>query len=556
MIDSQFVVDSSPRLQSHLKMLVVGLLVVGVFFRFSHLDQKVYWHDEAFTSLAVSGHTLAELKQAISDSDPVMPIASFEKYQTITPGRNIADTVHYLSTSDPQHPPLYYVLARLWAQAFNDSPASLRSLSALISLLVLPCLYWLCLELFESSAIAWISLGIAAVSPFELFFAQEARQYGLWMVFILMSSAILLASIRKENDLGLWGAYAIALTLGLYTHLFMAPVAAAQGAYVLICQRFHWSKVVRSYCLSTAIAVLLFSPWIWVFINHLQTALDLTAWSQVTLISNPAILIAILLTRISRIFLDFNTATDAVWIDSLSAESSDSYGAIAMIACAVFVSYLTYFLWRKERDSSHYLFVVLLGTIPTLFLLTSDITLGGIRSIYFRYQLPLCLSVQLSVAYMLGSNLTYIWEWKHKIWQFLFIAVVLVSLFSDVKMLSASSWWLQINGRSTISISALLNKTECPLLLTNSETSNVGAILTLSRRLNPDISVAFVEDDSFVDTLMEIEGEYKNTFFFDFSSALESELMARHIYTATLIEPTVGFKNINKREASQAVYKE
>ena len=35
-------------------------LVVGVFFRFANLDAKVYWHDETYTSLRISGYTVNE----------------------------------------------------------------------------------------------------------------------------------------------------------------------------------------------------------------------------------------------------------------------------------------------------------------------------------------------------------------------------------------------------------------------------------------------------------------------------------------------------------------
>ncbi|HEY9658481.1 MAG TPA: hypothetical protein V6C65_08535, partial [Allocoleopsis sp.] len=30
---------------------MIGLLILGIFFRFYHLDQKVYWVDETHTSL-------------------------------------------------------------------------------------------------------------------------------------------------------------------------------------------------------------------------------------------------------------------------------------------------------------------------------------------------------------------------------------------------------------------------------------------------------------------------------------------------------------------------
>ncbi len=45
---------------NRLRFLIVMLLMVGIFFRFFNLDRKVYWHDETFTSLRISGYTVIE----------------------------------------------------------------------------------------------------------------------------------------------------------------------------------------------------------------------------------------------------------------------------------------------------------------------------------------------------------------------------------------------------------------------------------------------------------------------------------------------------------------
>ncbi len=50
---------------NRLRFIIVMLLMVGIFFRFFNLDRKVYWHDETFTSLRISGYTVNEVKQQI-----------------------------------------------------------------------------------------------------------------------------------------------------------------------------------------------------------------------------------------------------------------------------------------------------------------------------------------------------------------------------------------------------------------------------------------------------------------------------------------------------------
>ena len=108
-----------------------------------------------------------------------------------------------------------------------------RSLSAFISLLAFPSMYWLCLELFGSSLAAGIGVMLIAISPFHLIFAQEVRMYVLWTVTILLSGASLLRAIRLKRKRD-WGIYAASLTLSLYTFPLSILVAMGHGIYVAI----------------------------------------------------------------------------------------------------------------------------------------------------------------------------------------------------------------------------------------------------------------------------------------------------------------------------------
>jgi uncharacterized membrane protein len=75
------------------------------------------------------------------------------KYQQINLEKTWLDTVKGLATEEPQLSPLYFILARFWVQLFGPQVAAVRSLSAGISLLVFPRVYWLCWELFRSASV-------------------------------------------------------------------------------------------------------------------------------------------------------------------------------------------------------------------------------------------------------------------------------------------------------------------------------------------------------------------------------------------------------------------
>ncbi|MEH2328000.1 glycosyltransferase family 39 protein [Nostoc sp.] len=92
--------------------------------------------------------------------------------------KGLSDTIISLGVNDPQHPPLYYILAQFWVEIFGNSVTVIRSLSACISLLIFLSIYWLCRELFKASA--WVSeVAIALMT------ISEKRLYCPYLEIIL-----------------------------------------------------------------------------------------------------------------------------------------------------------------------------------------------------------------------------------------------------------------------------------------------------------------------------------------------------------------------------------
>ncbi|MGF1937277.1 MAG: glycosyltransferase family 39 protein [Nostoc sp. ChiQUE02] len=529
-----------------LKVLVIFLVGLGIFFRFSHLGQKAIWYDEAFTSLAISGHTVAEVQQEVLN-EGIIPVAALDKYQHLNPDRGVNDTVRYLITSDPQHPPLYYTVVRLWAQVFGDSAAGVRSLSAVISLLIFPSVYWLCLELFESTVVGWVAIALMAVSPMQIFLAQDARQYGLWMVTILVCSAALLRTLRRETFLN-WAIYALALTVGLYTHLFTALVAMAHGIYVASQQRFRFNKTLANYLLATTVGLFIFLAWIFVFITHISTAKQLTSHLSLYKLDNPFDLIAILLAQITRIFFDINFSSYTPLVNKSFWEIEHIYySVIAGIFSLILILYILYFI-VKERLNRFSLFLILLGAIPSICLLLPDMILGGTRSTIFRYQLPLYVSLQIAVAYVLGVYIFSQKHWQQKIWQCLMVGFLLAGLVSDVIFFKADTWWLQIGNQYPLATAKYINKFENTLLLSSNQISNIGSLLILNHLLNSKINLLIVQDDH----LPLFPKEASNIFLFDSDMTNSQNLLTRFkkdkTYSLRLIdEPLTELWQVEKK---------
>ena len=165
------------------------------------------------------------------------------KYQRPNRTKNFGNTVKSLAIEEPQLPPLYFLGVQCLAKLFGDSPAATRSFSVWMSLLAFPGLYWLCRELFAPPEVAWIAVGLLAVSPLHVVYTPQARPYSLWLALILLSCESLLRAMRLQTKLSR-SIYAVANILVIYTHLFSLLVAFGHGIYLVGTQAFTLNKKV------------------------------------------------------------------------------------------------------------------------------------------------------------------------------------------------------------------------------------------------------------------------------------------------------------------------
>ena len=500
-----------------LHFLIVILLVLGVFFRFVNLDRKVFWIDENYTSLRISGHTEAEFIQQVFDGH-IVNLKELQKYQQPNPEKGLFSTINSLAVESPQHPPLYYVMARFWLQWWGTSAAAIRSLSALLSLLLFPCVYWLCIELFKSSLTGWIAIALIAVSPFHILYAQEAREYSLWSVTIALSSAALLHAIRRKTMLS-WAIYAASVALGLYTFIFSVFVIIGHTAYIVIMERWRLTKTCLSYSLAMIAALLAFSPWIIIVLNNLSRVQSTAAWTELKLPFGR--LLQGWIIHLSCVFFDLNTGY--------------KYLRPSSLVLLVLVAYSIYFLLRKTPKDV-WLFVLTLIGASALALVLPDLIFGGMRSIQARYLIPCYLGVQLAVAYLLAAKLAFSINRGRKIWQIIFIIILTGSIVSCAVSSQAEFWWNKSPDKHKYNsqIASIVNSTLRPLLISDDSTlisdSFACRILALSYLLNPKVQLQLVLEPN----IPKIPDGFSDVFLFSPSEALRLSI-EKQAYIAELV---------------------
>ncbi|MDP9419791.1 MAG: glycosyltransferase family 39 protein [Actinomycetota bacterium] len=175
-------------------------------------------------------------------------------------------------------PPLYYVLLHLWTSLFGSSEAATHTLSLLFALAVVPAALWAGWSLFGRRT-GWMCAALAALNPFVAYYANETRMYSLVTLLALLTTATFLHGFVFGNRRYL-PAFAVVLTLLVYTHSWGLFLAAGAAAAVLPCAvvRPDRRRTLVDAALAFGAVGVLYLPWVPTLLY--QVAHDPNPWSR------------------------------------------------------------------------------------------------------------------------------------------------------------------------------------------------------------------------------------------------------------------------------------
>ncbi|MBD1849701.1 glycosyltransferase family 39 protein [Leptolyngbya sp. FACHB-711] len=467
----------NPKLLQQVRFIAIALLVLAICFRFAHLDRKVYWHDEAYTSTVITARPGKYFNEDIFKNTLAKP-ADLLAYQRFVPDLALGDMVVRKGTEDVQHPPVYYLLLRFWAQWWGTAPAVTRSFSALLSLLIFPALYWLCWELFESRLSGWVAIALFAVSPFHLVFGQEVRQFGFWTVLTLVCSALLLRAIRSSSWRN-WAWYGVSMLVASYTALFTLGVAVGHFAYVLFVDsdnRFvklplQMGKRTISCFITLLLVALFFIPWISFIITSRDTLSATTSWTSIS--PAPLTYLQALAFNFSRSFVDFN------------AKFSDSLAYILAIPILILQGYALSVVCRNAPKKIYWFILTFVGS-TALILWLPDLLLGGQRLTVIRYPIVCYVGLQLAVVYLLSAYLTETQKWKSSFAKLVFSLLILLGILSCGVYSQANTWWNKDVNSNYHQLANLINESDRPLIIADAFSYYPISLISLSYLLKPN----------------------------------------------------------------------
>jgi mannosyltransferase len=203
-------------------LLLVGLMVVALLLRLPSFHDALF-ADELGTNFVVHGF-------------------------------GVGDVISIVNGDQEGTPPLFFLL--VWLFNGIHGPEGLRMVSLLAGLAAIPLTYLLGVRTVGVRAAA-VGAVVVALSPYQIYYATEARAYALTMVLVLVAALTLLAAIDSGRTRW-WVAFGLSVAAAAYTHYTSFYVLAGLFAWAFLAH----PKARRPLLLSYLGAAVLYIPWV------------------------------------------------------------------------------------------------------------------------------------------------------------------------------------------------------------------------------------------------------------------------------------------------------
>ena len=268
-------------------------------------------------------------------------------------------------------PPLYYVLAWIWTQAFGLGEIGVRSLSALLGTALVPVAYFIGRRLGSSRA-GLIAAAIVAVNPFLVWYSQEARTYAL---LALLSALSFWAFVRAldEPEPGRLAVWAAASSAAVLSHYFAGYLVAAEAVWLVFATRR------RSAIVATAAVVIVGAALIPLLVsqadNRTQWIEDLSLGSRIKEVGKK-------------------------WVTGEIAPTRNWQLAVIAVLVGAALLYAARSLSTRERRGV----VLAFGTGGAALLIPLVLDVGGLHYLISKNVMPAMIGLVIGTALILGAD--------------------------------------------------------------------------------------------------------------------------------------------------------
>ncbi|MBN1286202.1 MAG: glycosyltransferase family 39 protein [Anaerolineae bacterium] len=163
-----------------------------------------------------------------------------------------------MAVVDP-HPPLAYLAFNIWLNAAGTSEFAARYLSVLAGTAAVAVMYGMGRRTLKTARAGALVALLWALNPFQVWHAQDARNYALWAALSAAAVLFMLRALEsnRPRDWLLYGALQVAAAYVYYLELF---ILAFQNVYVWLVYRKTGTRFKR-WLLAQTLIVLALAPW-------------------------------------------------------------------------------------------------------------------------------------------------------------------------------------------------------------------------------------------------------------------------------------------------------
>jgi len=156
------------------------------------------------------------------------------------------------------HPPLYFLLEHLAARMLGSNEAGLRLLGLLSGVGTVALAFWAFRPVLNERLVA-ASACFLALSPEFFLYARMARYYSFAALVAMLSHGLFVRLAVGRGRPRSWWLYGISVALALYASYVCVCLIVAHGVWAFVARRRRELRL--RYLASTALGLLLFSPW-------------------------------------------------------------------------------------------------------------------------------------------------------------------------------------------------------------------------------------------------------------------------------------------------------
>jgi uncharacterized membrane protein len=276
------------------------------------------------------------------------------------------------------HPPLFYILLKIWTSIGGESLFWVRLFPFIFSLAAVVPFYFLCRQLKLDDWATTLALFFFAVNGCLIKYAQEVRMYSVLLCLGLFSIWLFIRFLNENKGLN-W--LILVNILLIHTHYFGRLIVLAQLVAVLILQREKLKQILLMF----GISALSFLPWAWQTWQAAQINADFQqnlGWAE-----KPGA---------ATLFHFLNDLFEPFYFQQTNIERAETQlVTIPLILIFVVTGVLFLKNWKTQTEKREFILLLIFLKLPILLAFVASwvlpVSIWGTRHLIFAFPLLMIL---------------------------------------------------------------------------------------------------------------------------------------------------------------------